>query len=683
MKTIKNKPDMKGFSMIRKTTIVSLVCAVVTWAAQDSVVSRDSLMHKNGLQPINETSLAKLEEAVNSSIAKAGISLGGQFNAQFLQSSVEGRAVAKNARTEEGVEFTGCDLDINARPASEVTARLMFRFYEDWRNMWNSFRDPITLRWVSVNGIMDNIFSYSVGDFKQKYSPLTLYSPDVDIAYEPQIFAEQRKVAMGELFLGDNERLLQGLNANFDAEISPVFKEFHFNVLGARLRNVEGPQTLLADPHLGVALMDKYLVSTNLDAQILNDLGFGATYLSDFDAIHSFGGSLDSATAIAQNTRVIAGRLNAGSGMFTDSKAFDIGLYAEFAYSLDDTAQYDTAATSSLQIRRSMVTVPGSALDVQLKGKVHLFSSFNVSLNAGYINTESDFRNDMAQSPTFFRTRIMNSENDVANGLLYSTFDGLYRQVYKFAVSENAGNADVPGWLQEPMNKIAYGNGVLTQKEMRSVPLDGNINSVMPFGPATPNRTGLVFDVSTDMLDKAVIASVSGKIVNEIDGQFAVVDTQTHAQGTLPQTSFTEIGGGLSVDIARFGSWWKYPCIISGGYVLSQLSNAGAQNYPMSPWTTTVGFANAGVYWTFIKHFSLLGGYQYLSNTGDGLYDNVKTTVTQLHYAAGIEYSISTGARLTGSYGVIEVHHQNDANVDLTNADFRQYQTDLYLTVNF
>jgi len=114
--------------MIRKTTIVSLVCAVVTWAAQDSVVSRDSLMHKNGLQPINETSLANWKKRSQQHCKKPNLSCG-QFNAQFSV-ICRGTRCCKKRTHEEGVEFTGCDLDINARPASEVTARLMFRFYE-------------------------------------------------------------------------------------------------------------------------------------------------------------------------------------------------------------------------------------------------------------------------------------------------------------------------------------------------------------------------------------------------------------------------------------------------------------------------------------------------------------------------------------------------------------------------
>ena len=56
-------------------------------------------------------------------------------------------------------------------------------------NQFSSLKNPIFSRWISLNGDYKHIFTYDVGDFRQKYSPLTLYSPDLDIRFEPEIFA--------------------------------------------------------------------------------------------------------------------------------------------------------------------------------------------------------------------------------------------------------------------------------------------------------------------------------------------------------------------------------------------------------------------------------------------------------------------------------------------------------------
>jgi hypothetical protein len=688
-----SKQDPKGFAMVRKCAIVLCVLALTAWGAQDSVKMQGgdtaavAAKARDGIKPIDESRLDKIEQAVSNALSKAGVNFGGEFRSQFLTSGVEGRAVTKSYRKGEDVEFTSVDFDVSARPASELSARLIFRFYEDWRNMWISFQEPICSRWISVDGLVKNVFSYNVGDFKQKYSPLTLYSPDVDIAYEPEIFAQQRKTAMKEMFLGDNERVLQGVNMNFDAEIVPALKELHWNVLGSRLRNVElvstGAPVAL---HLDTALMDKYVVGSNLNMTIIPGLSLGGTFLDIFDATPTFGGSTDSAEMIAQNTRVFAGRGEVGTGLFMDEKTFSLAIGGEVAVSSDDSSWQHVDTVSPTQILKTRTTqaVTGTAATVDLKGILRIASTGNVNFDIGFLNNQADFRNDLAQSPTFFRTRIMNTENDVSSGALYSTFDALYRQVFKFSPSENAqNNGSLAGWLKGPVSKIAYGSGILTQKEMRRVPLDNAISTVMPFGPATPNRSGVKAGVSADFLEKAILVSGSAKFLNELDGQFAVVDTETRAQGIMPQSTFLEAGGGASVDLAALGRFWRYPLIISGGYTLSRVSNDGAAGYAQSPWTIDVGFVNAGLYWTFLKKASLLGGYQLLVTDGDGIYDNVKHTLTQLHWSCGLEYKLSDGARLTGSFGGIEVSHKNDAAIDVSAMDFRQYQTDLFLTVTF
>jgi hypothetical protein len=143
------------------------------------------------------------------------------------------------------------------------------------------------------------------------------------------------------------------------------------------------------------------------------------------------------------------------------------------------------------------------------------------------------------------------------------------------------------------------------------------------------------------------------------------------------------VGGGLSVDIAKIGTWWPRPFLLSGSYTMSSASNDGVGGYAGSPWGIDVGFANAGLYWTILKRTSLLGGFQLLKTSGDGLYDNIKHTVTQVHWSAGLEYKVSAGGTVTGSVGSVGVTHTNDANIDDSRMDFEQIQTELFLTVTF
>ena len=652
--------------MIRKIAIVALIPAMTVFATQDSV------------EAVEKSRLTKIEQTVSKVLSKAGINFGGEFRSQFLLSRVGGDAVAKNTRKDEGVEYTSVDFDISARPHSALQGHLIFRLHQDWRNLWSSYKNPISSRWISVDGMIKNVYGYNIGDFRQKYSPLTLHSPDIEIEYEPEIFARQRRMAMNEMFLGNNDRIMQGVNMNFDAEIVPLFKEFHLNLLGSRLRYVgDGEQGQLAEL-LDSAAMDKYLIGSNCDMVLIPDLSIGGSFLNIFDAKYSYGGLIDSAEIFKQNTRIYAGRGSFGTAPFIDQKVFNIKLLCEVAISSDDSSWYKIDWISPTKFRSTLMTekVRGVAVAADLKTFAALGSASALQFDFGFLRNAADFRNELAQSPTFFPLRIMNSENDPGTGALYSTFDALYRHVFKFCPSENASNA---GWLKGPMEKIAYSRAILSQDDMRRIPLDNSLSLVMPYGPATPNRMGIRSRLAADFLEKAIHVSVSAKYLNEVEGLSNPQDTSLE----MPKSKFYEAGGGISIDFASFGEWWPYPFILSGGYKLSNGSNDGVSLIPGSPWEITNNFINAGLYWTFWKRASLLGGFQYLKTGIDDFSDNYVWDVTELHWAAGLEYKVSDGGTLTGCFGFNDITHSDEADANASIMDFRQWQTDLYLTVNF
>jgi len=647
--------------------------AMTVWAASDS------------LGTVEQSRLARIENAVSKVLSKAGINFSGEFRSQFLLSRVDGDGVRKSFRKDEGVEFTSVDFDISARPNSAVSGRLIFRLHQDWRNLWSSYKNPISSRWISVNGLVKSVFSYNVGDFRQKYSPLTLYSPDIEIPYEPEIFARQRKMAMDEVFLGDNDRLMQGVNMNFDAEIVPVFREFHLNVLGSRLKMVTDNEPGQKKVILDSTLMDKYCFGTNLSMGFIPQLSVGGSFLTIFDNRYSYGADLELADTIAQRTMVYAGRAGFGTAPWIDPKAFNILLSAEFALSSDDTSwlKVDTISPTQYVLNLHSKKINGIVVSADLKSTLKLGSSGAMRFDLGFLSNAPDFRNELAQSPTFFAFRIMNSENDPGTGALYSTFDALYRHVFEFCVSENAAKeGNLMGWLKGPMSKNAYGTGILTQREIRKVQPDNALSLVMPFGPATPNRIGAKAGLSADFLDKAIHVSGAFKYLSEQEPLSARLDNTTTLY-ELPKTAFLEAGGGLSVNVAALGKWWPHPLILSGGYTLSRASNDGITQFAGSPWETTVHFINGGLYWTFWRKASLLGGLQYVTTGIDGILDNVVRDLAQLHWAAGLEYKVSDGGTLTGSFGFTDVTHTDETNPNASTADFRQWQTDLYLTVRF
>lgn len=627
--------------------------------------------------------LDSLEARVGRALSKAGIQFGGEFRSQFLLSRIGGPGMVETRRSDESVEYTSVDFDIRARPVDVVTGRLLFRMHQDWRNFFSDISNPIFTRWISIDGNVRDIVHWNVGDFRARYSPLTLYAPEVSIPYEPEIFASMREEAMGEEFLGGNHRVLQGVNARFDAEIVPVFKEVRVAALGTRLRtsqtNIENGSRVAAA--LEAAPMDRYGVGGNLDILVREGLGFGHTYLNVFDAKASYNGSDTAADTMAAMTQVAAGRLSLGTPLFMNPEPFSLLLDAEVAFSRDDTAWYDldtVGARDEMHLRED--AIDGRAARAGLTGTMLVGDAGNLRLSAALINNQASFRNQLAQSPTFFAERIMNLENDSTDrmniaGRHYSTFDALYRYVFKFAPS-----AQTNQWHKAPMRKLAYSNAVLSPSELDAVEdtlLDPALQLVMPYGPATPNRSGVEGGFAASLRDGGVEVSVELAALEQIEREPVILPGDSTP--SLPSTTvYRRYGGGAALDLSSLIAPLSKRLALSGGYRTSTASNEGVTGRDSSAYDITIGFLNAGISWHFWKRAAALAGYQRITTDLDGLGGKIVTRTMQDHWAVGLRYRVGEGGTLTGSIG------QTNVAFDRTpENDFDQWQTELHLTVTF
>jgi hypothetical protein len=647
---------------------------VIVLAVFGLLVSNASAMQDISGKP---DSIATVLERI---ISKAGISFGGEFRSQFLSSTIGDTGAVKNRRAGEEVEFTSVDFDVKARPNTVTQGRAVFRMHQDWRNYFSDISNPIFVRWLSLDGTVKNMVSYNVGDFKQKYTPLTLYAPDVDILYEPTLFAQDRTVAMDEAFLENNQRILQGVNLNGDAEITPFFNAAHAGIFGARLRNVgvniQNGQKVTAA--MEVSPVEKYLVAGNLDLTFLKGFSVGGNLMNVFDNKGSYAGNDSVFKLIAQNTNLIDGRGNADFAKLLNAENWKATLSAEFASSKDDTGYTDSAAKKVL-----LASTEGTALRAGFSGGYAGGSLFTMSLDAFFLNNTADFRNDCAQSPVFVGRRIMNVENDTpyASGnnfdvtsLHYSSFDALYDHVFKFAPS-----ASTNMWNQAPFSKGSYTNTIFTKSERSKIALDPSLQLVMPFGPATPNRTGIDAKVNLGFLKNKVEAKVVFASLKEIDPQ-KLSDSVSY-----PLTAYGQAGGGAKVNIGSLVGW-QYPFYISGSVVKSTSDNDGISGDSLHPSLSITSTMYCGdLYFKFWKRAAIIGGVEQIDNDFASKYDN-KTA--QLYYAGGLEYKVSEGSYIDGKIGQIKVSYDSSVPVvaPQTSAaakNFSQTIVNLFLRVKF
>jgi hypothetical protein len=611
-------------------------------------------------------------------LAKDGISLGGVFRSQYLHSSIGGDGAVAFRRSEESLEYTSVDFDIRARPNTLTQGRLVFRMHQDWRNFFSDVGNPISSRWISIDGKAGGIFRYNVGDFRQRYSPLTLHSPDISLMYEPEYYAAQRREAMGEAFLGNEERLLQGVNLNLDGSLEnsgvTVLREVHLNALGARLRNVE---TSIGDGSKVTSFIEKspfekFLGAANADLGLPFGLSLGGSHLTIFDKKGSYNPVLNPAgnpDTSAQFTTIMAARGGFDLGSALGWNSSSLNLSAEYAMSSDDTAWFgpDTSLQSG--------TIDGSALLVRLGGGWKGGPGLSFKAGLDFHRNEAGYRNELAQSPTFRGERIMNLENDTSTSRLldprasqYTSFDAMYRHAFKFAPSASTNQ-----WHKAPFTKNSYHKSIMTQNELTAFSaarIDTALQLVMPFGPATANRTGLraelTFGAWEDQVEvKALLASL-----DEIEGR------RIDSTRILPATAFSQMGGGLKLEVgSMFGM--AYPLTVSGSLVRSTAENAGiAGDSVFSAHTVESDFINAGLRYQFWKRAALLAAYQEIRTRNVRA---VELEEVQKNMGGALEYKVAAGAYAT--FGLNRVAVAPPAGS--VHKEFSQFQTDLYLTVRF
>lgn len=645
--------------------------------------------------------LDKIRETIDKMMSKAGIHFGGEFRSQFMNSTVKGDASTNTMRRTETTEFTSVDFDIRARPNTAVSGRAVLRLHQGWRNFFSEIGNPINSRWLSIDGrILNKTCGYNLGYFKKKYTPLTLYSPDIDIDFEPEIFAFTRKKAMREVFLEDNMRINQGLSYDIDIAIKPIMDEFHFNIMGTRLRLSETSIQNGNLPTIDDVNMDKYCIGSNLDMIFIPDLTLGASLIdivdwkktSNEDEIIGLEVSGNDTAEIlktdtsAQKTVVWDVRGGVGTAPFLDTEKANFRLNAEFAFSGDDSSfiKVDTSTNNTSLVDDK---IKGKSLALHLLGTVGLGSVGEAQFSFGFRRNDELFRNEMAQTPSFIPNRIMNVENDMGDGTLYTTFDAVYRDVFKFSAS------GLNGFERRPMRKISYGNAVLTQGEIAGLPRDPALQLIMPFGPATANRMGVEGDASLGFMDNGIRTGVSFMSMNEIEEGDSIFVDSSSAAGIAapftyqpPTTSFFEIGFGASIDIASFIDAIDSPIRFSGGFKMSKATNEGLDSRPVTASEVNVNWINAGLYWNFwfFNRLSVLWGLQRIIMDDDEYNTGDIYTFIQNQWAAGLEYRVKEGGFITATIGQINGARECDnAAITLSDTDFRQLQIDLFLTVTF
>ena len=312
---------------------------------------------------------AKIDSTVEKLESQRGIDIGGTVRAVYNKSNIDidQDVDAYNHLPDREIsEFVQLDLDMHFRPWDFVRANLMLRLGAGMQDYFANSATMVNVQWANVEGEIGKNFHWVVGDFRQQYSPLTLFMPGVDIMYEPMIFARNREMGEREAQIYGNQRNLQGANLQFRKDLGSTVGELRAEGIFARLRRVERLDTTGAEGNLlpgenivgssQAGTFDKYAAIANLELLPLNkNLMVGVTYINIWDDEDTkartyykndlYKGSnedmqykylpVNFKDSLPQATQVAAIRLGADVAGIMKNENLILDVTGEFAYSMD------------------------------------------------------------------------------------------------------------------------------------------------------------------------------------------------------------------------------------------------------------------------------------------------------------------------------------------------------------
>ena len=623
-------------------------------------------------------SVADNQEAIESKVDSANAHRGlevtgavrGVAQASYFGTDQDPYGADKMPDTERD-EFVNADFNFGFRPWESVRANAMLRLYAGMQDYFASAAKIMEVPWLNVEGQIGNNFHWVVGDFRQQYSPLTLFAPDVDIMYEPQVFARKRHMAEKQQLLEGNQRNLQGANLQFRMDLNDMFGQVRAEGIFARVNRAQAIDLTGAEGNIlpndsiaGVTQAsntDKFLLAGNFELfPVKKNVYLGATAMYIFDNEDSYtytyrhfkvdqetGAIKGLSTDVKdpylmtdinpfeldpQKTMVFAGRLGADVAGIVGSNNLVLDLTAEVAMSMDDVITRGLAPTTAddaqaIPFDADMDGVPESFYKSVETTETQNGMAVNATLNAGYktdswgvrlvgdvIFNDSLWFNNLAQSPKFFAQRIQNSDYDgqtvkySVNSPLYSTFDALYNFAPKFA----------PVTIDMTTND----NGFKKQSDSYNIaPYNKNSWTGNVYSKAQIALLNAMADPAIQMILPNGMATANrqggratliGNMEDwlEAQGLFGIYSQSSPLFG-FSNVSYMEYGAGIKADIFKAMGFTK-PLEISGSFKHSERT----MEYDAAIMGTAdkaefkTDFANAGIYVQYLPRLGVTAGFQ-------------------------------------------------------------------------
>jgi hypothetical protein len=473
---------------------------------------------------------------------------------------------------------------------------------------YNSLIDTrMIFRQVRAEGNIKKVVQYQIGDINLGLTKYTLFNNyDMYSDFESDIYKERRVIPHYENFMTDNLWRLQGASVKTKINFRGPLRQIDLNVFGTRTRLNSGD-----------GVPDRFIVGGKMDITQSKFLTLGVNWISMFDVP----GSTYDSLRIPYNydNQVLTGNYKITP---LNNSTIEMNILGESGISRNS---YFIAAADSTSNKKDFFVDAGIRTMYKPK-KIELTASY---INVGYNFTSpgaQTLRLRPTQAPQFFPN--LNNNTSVRQLTVYDRYtdDVIYNQRIQ------------PGL-------------------MRFIPVYGN---VLPYGSATPNRSGVVFNIGRAIDTSQVISfNAGGAALSEIVSEGDSIGKNLR--------KFVQLKGGASLNISKIIGFKKI-ILLSGGGRYEHTSRTGSAAVDFKSL-----LADAGLTVEIFRNVYLMGGYKYLQGKGTEvitLRDQFGSISGYLPYTYNVDQSIISGGLKFGlfknSFASIEYNklkiknHDND-----------------------
>lgn len=371
------------------------------------------------------------------------------------------------------------DLGYNLEKGRDFKANLTLRVKQPWGEFWGE-ETTFEFRQLQVMGDL-NHWSYELGDVDVEMTPYTMYNFDeMYNGFESDIFNARRDIVQYENFNNGNVWRLQGIKIGTAIYLKKYFDDLQIKAFGIRT-NISND----------FSIPDR--IMTGISAQLIKNkkgsIGFNYSGMMDI-ALDDF----------ATNYRNHVMTFNFDYAIIAPDSGMKLSLVGETGFSDNDFYRLSDDTTYKAN---------DIFIDAGLKAKLDNGLEFKVA----YKNIGAKFSSPGAQT-----RRI----NVLSNPLLFS-------QVQDGVIDRGQN-------LYDRFTQEQIYNRALSPVLNTYIPF---YNNVLPYGEATPNRSGFALNVNTKK-SKTLEAALEARYMNEIVGE-----------GTTEKRSFLSAQGGLKLGIAE------------------------------------------------------------------------------------------------------------------------------------